>query len=427
MHFLALDLGSSYTKCFVLEDGKCRESMQIPAEPLRKDGAARSEANAQSYYQDVRSLLAGMVTENTRGILFSTQMHGFVLADESFNPVSPYVSWQDRACTEISPWGNTWRQTLMELLDQQEFRNSGVPLKECLALCNLFARMKTGLSIPDGTRLCTLGGYMIGRLCGRHVCHISNAGPLGLADMKHGTWNARIIAAAGMERLIFPELLRDLSPCGTAEICGQCIEIYPDIGDQQVCAFGASLEPETGLHINIGTAGLIGAACAQWREGPFENRAWLKPGYYLRTVSGLPGGRDLNNVQMYLAQRDGLGTEEAWKRMCSAVCIEPSFICWDFDDLGASVRSLPAWVSLEDAACSLYLEMAKRYKAAAQGMMDTITSIRFSGGGVLKNPALRKALLDQFPNVPPEDDMLRDVILGLEVLSQSVQMRMEKR
>ena len=30
------------------------------------------------------------------GLLLSTQMHGYVLSDADFRPISPYVTWQDR-------------------------------------------------------------------------------------------------------------------------------------------------------------------------------------------------------------------------------------------------------------------------------------------------------------------------------------------
>jgi sugar (pentulose or hexulose) kinase len=426
VRFLALDLGSSYTKCFVLEDGKCLENVQHPAAPVLQTIPTRFEVDAQAYYENVLSLLHDMCSLSTQGILLSTQMHGFVLTDERFHPITPYVSWQDRACTEISPAGESWRETLLKQLNLSAFADSGVPLKESLALCNLFARMKTGLSIPDGTRLCTLGGYIIGRLTGRHVCHISNAGPLGLMDMKRGRWNESVITSAGMERLKLPELLTSLDPCGEAVLLGRRMALYPDIGDQQVCTLGASIEPETGLHVNIGTAGLIGTVCEKWRDGSFENRTWFLPGHYLRTVSGLPGGRDIQKVEAFLARRDGLEEAVAWERMCAARCDAPPPIRWDMADTEATLAALPARYTLEETACSFYREMAVRYALAANGMMDAVTSIRFSGGCALKNPALRRAILEQFPRVSPQDDMLKDVTFGMEALLHSVQTRTEK-
>lgn len=423
MRLLALDLGSSYTKCFVLEDGKCRGSAQIPAVPRVASVPTRFEVDAQAYYQSVVTLLDGMGPPRADAILLSTQMHGFVLTDESFRPVTPYVSWQDRACTELSAEGKTWRQVLFEQLDLGAFRDSGVPLKDSLALCNLFARMKTGLSLPAGTRLCTLGGYILGRLGGRHVCHLSNAGPMGMADMKRGRWNARVIASAGMAGLRLPELLTGFAPCAQAPLYGHSALLYPDIGDQQVCAYGASLAPETGLHVNIGTAGLIGAVCAAWREGPFENRAWLESGRYLRTVSNLPGGRDLAKVHAHLARREGLGEEAAWERMGEAECDAPPPLPWDFANLQASLDALPSRYTLEEVAASFYRETALAYCRAAGGMTDTVSSIRFSGGCALRNPALRRAILQQFPKADPSEDMLKDVTLGMEALSQSIDAR----
>lgn len=426
MRFLALDLGSSYTKCFVLEEGKCMESMQLPAAPRLKTAATRFEVDAEAYYQNVNLLLDKMGAIPFDGVLLSTQMHGFVLTDDAFQPVTPYISWQDRACTEQGPGGETWREILQKQLDQDAFLDSGVPLKESLALCNLFARMGSGLILSEGIRLCTLGGYILGRMGGIHACHISNAGPLGIADMRRGGWNEKVLLSAGMGRLCLPKMLTSLSPCGEAAVRGRHVTLYPDLGDQQVCAFGAGLESETGLHVNIGTAGLIGAVCGQWLDGPFENRAWLVPGYFLRTVSGLPGGRDIALVQAWLARRESLSDAAAWKRMCFAACTDPPLLPWDFSRMESFLDTLPAGYTPEEIICSLYREIAVRYAAAARGMMAGVTSVRFSGGSALKNPALRRAILAEFPQANLEEDMLKDVTLGMETLAKAVQIRMGK-
>lgn len=76
---------------------------------------------------------------------------------------------------------------------------------------------------------------------------------------------------------------------------------------------GASLTPEKTLHISVGTAGLMGVLTNAWEVGAWENRPWLTPGMYLRTVSGLPGGRHMAGLEALLraAVRDISGQEPA--------------------------------------------------------------------------------------------------------------------
>ena len=380
MRLLALDLGSSFTKAALIADGRVLAERQMPTlEPLCRENA-RYEIDAECYYQQVRGLIDEFLDAGeTQGILFSTQMHGYVLTNADMTPIRPYVSWQDQLGAKHLP-------EIREILTDTDVYPSGVPLKVNLALCALLARRIEGELLPDGALLHTLGGYMIARLTGQHVCHITNAAPTGLADVCAGRWNESLIQRAGLSVLRMPQMVKDVAPVGTYRGAA----VYPDIGDQQICAFGAGLVPEHSLHVNIGTAGLLGALCREFKVQGCESRPWLEQGVYLRTVSGLTGGR---RVQALREQYPGLD-DEVWPMLTTAP-------------------------DAQAAAC--YQELADAYTQAAQRMDFPIRELCYSGGCVLKNPALRACIEEHFGLTDRSCTKSSDIWSGMIQLAHKIE------
>lgn len=168
--------------------------------------------------------------------------------------------------------------------------------------------------------------------------------------------------------------------------------VYPDLGDQQVCAAGAGLEPEKSLHISIGTAGLIGGLTAHDAAGAYENRLWITPGFFLRTISGLPRGRHLAGlvhlVQSFAAQfGEALPESRIWDFLSS---------CMPCAEVGASDAWQRLNLSAGEGGAALYADMAAAYANAASGLKLPVEHLAFSGGAAAKNPALRSAICRAF-------------------------------
>ena len=379
MRMLAMDLGSSYTKAALLVDGSVQAERQLPTPGPLQVGAGRYEIDAQTYYQQVLTLIDSFLDEGgVEGILFSTQMHGYVLTDAAMQPCTPYVSWRDQLGAQYLP-------TLRETLTAADVYPSGVPLKGNLALCSLLARRAQGMTFADGTLFHTLGGYVIARLTGRHACHITNAAPTGLADLRQSCWHDALLIKAGLNHLRMPEIITGMIPLG--EYRGATI--YPDIGDQQACAYGASLEVERSLHVNIGTAGLMGALCKRFKVDGCESRPWLEPGLYLRTVSGLQGGR---HVQALREQYPG-PDEVVWPQLTH---------------------------SPDERALAFYQEMAQGCRDAADRMDFPVKELCYSGGCVLKNPALR-ACIEACFDLKDDATKTGDIWMGMAKLARSIE------
>lgn len=380
MSFIAVDMGSSFTKIALLNtNGVVVEKQESTPFPL-PSGNGRFEIEADMYFQQVIALIDSFAnTPDVEGILFSTQMHGYVLTDACCSPITPYVSWQDRQ-------GALHLEKIGQTLSAADVFLSGVPMKGNLALCSLLARMEEGFVIPQGTLFHTLGGYIITRLTGHHTCHITNAAPTGLADVQRHTWNTTLLQKAHLEQLTMPELVCSLTPVGQY----RGIPVYPDIGDQQACAYGAELQPECSLHVNIGTAGLLGAVCQEFDVAGFESRPWLEESHYLRTVSGLLGGRHVAAVRATLECDD----EQAWKIMTTN---PPTHVL------------------------KLYEEMADQYYEKAITMRLNVTSLRYSGGCALKNPALRACIEKRFHLPISETAANYDIWKGMQAIAQTIQ------
>lgn len=355
MRMLALDLGSTFTKAALLTAGKIQVEQQIPAPTALPRDPAHYEIDAEAYFQQVVSLIDGFINSlPLDGILFSTQMHGYILTDASMKPITPYVSWQDQL-------GARHLCVIRDFLMDEDVYPSGVPLKGNLAVCSLLARRAEGEKIPEGACFHTLGGYIIARLTGAHVCHLTNAAPTGLADIQKSCWNEHLLQKTALLSLRMPQIIDNIKPVGIY----RGIKIYPDIGDQQVCAFGANLKAEHSLHVNVGTAGLLGALCNVFKVDQCESRPWLKKGCYLRTVSGLLGGRYIQALRDTYSGSD----DEVWAMLAHAP---------------------------DKKARAAYHEVAHSYRETAERMGFPVGELCFSGGCVLKNPALCAAIKADF-------------------------------
>lgn len=355
MRMIALDLGSTFTKAALLTDEMVQAERQLPTPAALLQGHERYEIDAEVYFQQVVSLIDGFMDDMPiDGILFSTQMHGYILTDAAMKPITPYVSWQDKV-------GAKHLDSIRKFLTDTDVYPSGVPLKGNLAVCSLLARRAEGEEIPEGAYFHTLGGYIIARLTGRHVCHMTNAAPTGLADIRNGGWNDVLLKRAGLFVLRMPEIIDSIKPVGMY----RGIKVYPDIGDQQVCAYGADLQLEHSLHVNVGTAGLLGGLCKGFKVDRCESRPWLGKGCYLRTVSGLLGGRHIQALRETYNGSD----DEVWAMLTRT------------PDMKAS---------------GIYREVADRYREAAERMDFPVGELCYTGGCVLKNPALRDAIEARF-------------------------------
>lgn len=298
--YIAIDIGSSFFKLALLEISK--DNINILSN--ERTAVKRVETCSPDEYEYDISAISERIrqfidsaaeTGNIRGILITTQMHGFVLRNIRTDKTYNYISWQDERC--LKKYGDTtYLEYLKSSVPAEVISCSGMRLKCEMAFCNLFAMSKDkDLRLSDGYEVYTLGSYIIHSLCGRNITHITNAAPTGFYDLRHGCVpNEQLLHGAGMSGMVLPQVACDIEPCGEY----RSIPVYPDVGDQQVCIYGSDIGSDT-LNINIGTATQMSAICEVWEPEFYESIYEIRPYFdkkYLKTVTKLPGGRSLQVI-----------------------------------------------------------------------------------------------------------------------------------
>ena len=298
MNFIAVDIGSTFIKAAIYDltgnQVVFTQKCPTPAKAESPD-PHRFEVSAEEIVSVVRGIIEKCmsVSGNIAGILFSTQQHGCVLHHPQL-PRDMYISWQDTRCLKQNPRsGKSYMEELSELLPPEIMRRTGVPVKPALALCNLYALFcEEALSRQGKIRLYTLGSYVIEKLTGNNICHITNAAPMGFVNLPEKSWDHDILSRAGLDFLQLPELIADLRCCGVCKISGTELPVYPDLGDVQTSVYGTGAASGD-MIVNIGTSGQLIMIRDEYDPGEYEIRPYYD-GNYCYVVSRMPGGRNLD-------------------------------------------------------------------------------------------------------------------------------------
>ncbi len=415
MNFIAVDVGSTFIKAAiydlehptVLYTKKCHTP-----QPLSNPDPRYFEVDAMAIVDVIRDIIAkcAMMTRDIQGILFSTQQHGCVLSHPQ-RPRDTYISWQDTRCLKENPrTGRRYMEDLEEMIPPEVMESTGVPIKPALALCNLYTLFQEeNLSSQGEVRVDTLGSYIIHQLTGQHICHITNAAPMGFVDLGRKTWNQDILARAGLGFLRLPEIVSDLSCCGYYDGDGLNLAVYPDLGDVQTSVFGTGAKSGD-MVIHIGTSGQLILIRDEYLPGNYEIRPYFDNNYCY-VVSRMPGGRNFDVQIDYMRQVGekifgiSLSREEIWQRIqreCtqgeSTGGLEVDCGFYELPDRLADGKILhinhanftPEHVI--SATAQDYGRQYKRFAAVLCRHEPFQGTLHFAGGAVLKNPFLRDAI-----------------------------------
>ncbi|MBP1932159.1 sedoheptulokinase [Ammoniphilus resinae] len=416
MKYITVDLGSTFIKSAILdiEGLTITRHPSFPMPQRLEDTGRRFEVSAEQIYSITKQIIDRSIEqygEEIGGILFSTQMHGFVLADNRGKPLTPYVSWQDERCLEEVPGraGVSYLQHLETLISRDEMEETGVYLKAPLALCNLYTMIQQGLPPTDSgkTHFCTLGSYLIFRLTGQNVSHLTNAAPTGLANVVQVEWEQSLIRKIGCEAFEFPKLRDSLDIAGFYSYQGLDIPVYPDVGDQQAAILGTLAKPGTDVSINIGTAAQISMIQQDFRSGHYEIRPFFD-GQYLYTISRMPGGRNLDVLIQFI---QGIGASvfgvqvdknEIWTSLqgiigdsSKGLRVNTSFFKTMEADAGAISQITNENFEIATLFAAAYEDIAATYDKYISVICEdrgALERIVFSGGVSGKNPKLLEVI-----------------------------------
>lgn len=413
MYALGIDLGSSYMKAavFDLEENKAVFQEHIPAVKRREDSCAEIfEIPADEIFLSVKQMIDSLAASFPLDrILFSTQMHGFILRSEEENDI--YVSWQDsRSILPLFPGGRNAVEILDGLLSEDDWEQTGVRAKPSLGLCNLYAMIFGQKKVSPCGELFTLGSYLIWRLTGHNICHSTSGAPLGLANVSRNEFAPWILEKTSLAGIKLPVLSRhDFEICGSYRFRGREIPVLPDYGDQQVSVAGAMAMPGEAV-LNIATGGQLCYLASEAVPGPYENRPYFHA-QYLRTVSNMPGGRNLNVIIQFLREvlslfgGKNITENEIWEMLNRFFCRSQTDLAADslfyptqnrFDGGGISgIR--PSNLTVNNLFSALYEDIANIYTEHLPLLTGSFppAGLVFSGGVSWHNDALVQAIAEK--------------------------------
>ena len=420
MVYIAIDIGSTYIKSSLLDpktgEISCRNRAAV-SQKISYENPLRCEVEMSGIMESVMDILSGYTSTRSdiAGILLSTQQHGFVYSDPA-HPGDKYISWQDARCLEpIDESGETVLSLLQKRISVEKMHPTGVYFKPALAACNLYALLRERGGKPtQGAELYTLGSYIIKKLTGNNVCHITNAAPMGLADIYNGCWYQALIEELGFDGMRFPKLATDLSVCGWYEADGQRIAVYPDTGDVQTCIHGGGAE-EGDVAVNMATAGQVCMLHRTASIGRGDPRYYeIRPhfgGLYCHTISRMPSGRNMEVLVELLADigkkvfGQTLSVAELWKRLgnCGScentqgLTVDTSFYETPEHLADGKIEHINrANLTLDNLFGAAYADLGRAY-AHYIGMMEEaveqkVKRMVFCGGAIRNNPMIQQAL-----------------------------------
>ncbi len=408
MIYLGIDIGSSFIKAAAFDTGVCSAVLHttFPASKKLPDSDPKKfELKADEQVGIVKRIIEDTMLQMGAidGILLSTQMHGFVYRTAGTPDI--YVSWQDSRCTNPMKGQNiSYMEYLKHLIPPEKMESCGVYIKPSLGLCNLFAMLHGESPAADNGELFTLGSYVISGLTGNNICHLSNAAPLGLADVTAGAWNRELIEQLGFGKMKFPQIAEsDFQICGYYNVNGTKIPVYPDFGDQQTAVLGCMAAPED-IVINIATASQISLTTERFLPGDYEIRPYFE-NKYINTISNMPGGRNLDVLIHFIREsvekicHEQVTAKQIWDAVLGefsqdsrGLSVDMGFYDTPYNVDGGGISHIkPENFGLTALFSAAFENMADCYRrniATLTGKTGPRGGLVFSGGVSWKNPPL---------------------------------------
>ena len=276
-YLIGLDIGTSGAKC-ILTDGKGTVLASSTQEyPLYTPKPGWAEQNPQDWWDAVvRGLKAILAKANVpkgqiAGVSFSGQMHGLVALDKGLGVIRPAILWCDSRTQKQCDWITGKAGGLSGLLtytnNQMLAGYTGGKLiwfKE--EEPELFAKMARFICPKDYIRL---------KVCGEVAMDASDASGTGFFNTRDRVWADGLIALAGLDKSIFPEVIESTALAGRvtracAEETGlpEGLAVYAGGGDAVIQTTGAGLVKPGVVGVVIGTAGNVSMALDRYFDNP---------------------------------------------------------------------------------------------------------------------------------------------------------------
>jgi sedoheptulokinase len=410
--------------------------------------STRAEQDPQRLFALALDVLAELSRggEPVDGIALTGQKHGLLCVGSHGEALTSLISWQDRRTAEPWPDGSTTLERLHARLGGLGWRDNGCRIQHGYGAASLFWLVREG-ELPAGTdRVCTIAGWLAGRLVGQSpVTDPTFAASWGVYDLVRGAWNDEFLDCLDLAERLFPPVqpsgvrLGGLMPEVARQVeLAPGLPVYNPLGDTQGSFLGSVSDREHSLFLNLGTGGQVCWLVSRL-EAPTEavETRPLPDGDFLRVGASLCGGAAyawLNRtVRAWLAEFGFVVDEEEVYTRLNAL----AEACDDVGVLRVRTTFLGARGEPDEQAGAILgiplesLRLDALARTTLMGIVDELCDLYFShvrdgaqhtqivaaGGAVRRNPLL-SALIEERFGLPVQLSRHREAAaLGTAMLS----------
>lgn len=260
---IAHDLGTSGNKASLHDDtGRLVAAVRVDY-PTHYAADTTSEQDPQLWWQAVvkatRQLIAevGIEAGAVDAICVSGQMMGLVTLDSSGEPVRPAMIWSDQRA------GEQTANLASAVGGEDAYRITGHRLAPTYPLPKLmWVRDREPANFERIAKVCMAKDFVNFKLTGRLVTDFSDASSTNAFDITGGTWSAPLLAAAGVESTLWPEIVASTEVIGTltstaaAELgLRETTAVVAGGGDGPMANVGAGcVEVDSPGYVSLGTS-----------------------------------------------------------------------------------------------------------------------------------------------------------------------------
>jgi sugar (pentulose or hexulose) kinase len=344
------------------------------------------EIPAQLYWDAFNTTLLKLVDQHEIDSAYiCSEMHGFVLLDQTRPDLSVYYSWKDQRVEQASLnyYSDTFKQT------------TGMQLRKGFPFATLTA---LDLDKSKSYLFCTLVDYIMHS--GRSIKPESNitlSASTGLVDIHTKEWSSLLLDLLELHpgQLRFNKLSTNTHEyIGNILFNNSVVPIYGGIGDFQSAMLGAGLGKEFAAVVNLGTGSQV--ACITRDLYEHEIRP-LDEHRYAKVFTHIPSGRALNVVAEFVDSIGGKGRFWAlWKDLTAEqVIAAPGTVdlnvfeaAWQYSDTSGFIPLRENQSDIKQVIANIANSWAQQYVLALNKLDPTIACKEVAVVGGLAHKSL---------------------------------------
>ena len=316
MNILGIDIGTTTITALVLdtETKSVKKSCTLKNDSFINGDYFEKLQDPKKIIEIVKSAVKNVCESYIPDAVGVTgQMHGILYLDETFEPCSPLMIWQDERGNEIYKDNKTYAEYLTEATDIKAASGYG--------LTTHFYNLKNNRVPENAVMLSTIHDYLVSALTKeKPITHSSDGASLGFFDLENLCFNKKALDIASISTDFLPKVLKGTESAGktSCDFLPAGIPVSVAIGDNQASFLGSVADTENSVLVNVGTGSQVSFATKSTKAPSCGEIRPLTDDKYLFVGSSLCGGRAyaiLKNFFSLCADMLGGSNEKLYEKM----------------------------------------------------------------------------------------------------------------